>query len=79
MEQNEYVDAKDSIIISIPNDVVKLEITATILDKNDKVTQCSMTLGVQDLIEARILGEEWEYENVKYMLTDKAKSELGGG
>ena len=66
-----------TIIIDVPKQAVKLEVNATIIDnKTDELYKTTSTLNLADITEARIAGDEWEGENVKYCLTDSAKKEL---
>lgn len=66
-------------IIMIPANAVKLEITAKIIDENDELYEALTTMSLPEIVDARIDGEDWERENVKYVLTDKAKEFLVGG
>ena len=82
--KNEDIDIYDYIntstvpaIIYIPNNTIKLTITAKIMDDDDSIREAVMTLGVAEVANARIDGDEWESDNVKYSLTDKAREELG--
>jgi hypothetical protein len=75
-EKDTEISATNPVILYVPNDCIKLVITATIYDGKE-MHEAEMIMGVQDIIEARIQGEEWESENVKYCLTDKAKEILG--
>ena len=62
------------IIISVPNNTVKLEINATIMDEEtDELYVATNKMPTNEVIEARISGWEWEGENVKYRLTDIGK------
>ena len=63
-------------IIYIPNNSIKIKVIATIIDKDDEVHEAEMVLRLPEIIEARVEGEYWENENVKYCLTDKARAEL---
>ena len=66
-----------TIIIDVPKQAVKLEVNATIIDnETDELYKTTSTLNLADITEARIVGDEWESENVKYCLTDSAKKEL---
>ena len=66
-----------AVIIDIPKQSVKLEINATIIDdETDELYKSTSVLNLADITEARIAGDEWENENVEYVLTDKARKEL---
>lgn len=66
------------IITYIPYNTVKLTLTTKIYDEeNDKFINAESVMNMSELHDAKIDGWEWEGENVKYVLTDKAKKELG--
>jgi len=64
-------------IIYIPENTIKLEVIATVMNDDCSINKGSMVLNVAAVAEARIQGWDWEGENVKYQLTDEAKRELG--
>lgn len=75
MDEQEYYEGKQvAAIIYIPDNTVKLEIIATMMDEEDKLFSATSTMRTADVMEARIEGDEWEVENVKYCLTDLGKS-----
>jgi len=63
-------------IIYIPDNTIKLTITAKIMNDDDSIHEAVMTLGVAEVAGARIDGDEWEQNNAVYTLTDKAREEL---
>ena len=63
-------------LINIPKNTVKLSVVATMLDDDDKFIKAHMDLGVVEVIEARIEGEEWLTENGRWVLTDKGREML---
>ena len=66
-----------AIIINVPKQSVKIEVNATVIDdETDKLYSTTSILNLADITEARIAGDEWESENVKYCLTDSARREL---
>jgi len=75
-DNEEYKGNQVPVIINIPDNTVKLEINAKIIDENDEFLTVQSVLKLADITEARIAGEEWEFENVKYCLTDEARAEL---
>ncbi len=75
---DEYSCNQVPIIINIPDNTVKVEIIATVLDDNDKFLNLSSKLKTSEIMDARIGAEYWENENVKYVLTDKGKEKLDG-
>lgn len=78
MEEPKYIEVEDqsAAIIMIPNNAVKLTITANVIDENDEIHEAEYVMKLPDIVEARIVGKEWEDENVKYVLTDKALAAL---
>lgn len=72
----EYIDATVPFMTYIPATTVKLSIQATILDENDDFHIAEMNLGLADIRDGMIDGEEWERENTRYVLTDKGREEL---
>ena len=66
------------IIFNIPTNTVKLDITATVIDENNQLHTASTSINLSEIYEARILGNEWEINNVKYVLTDKGRELLNG-
>jgi len=62
-----------AIIFNVPTNTIKLEVIATLMDKDDTTYKATSSLNIAELYEARILGDEWEAENVKYVLTDKGR------
>ena len=72
----EYECKQVPVILYIPDNTVKLTITAKVLDEDDNFAEVVNKMGVAEVADARIDGVEWEDENVKYVLTDKAKEEL---
>lgn len=72
----EYKCEQVPVILHIPNNTVKLTLTAKLIDENDEFLEVVNVMSLPEITEARISGEEWEYENVVYTLTDKAREEL---
>ena len=63
-------------VIFIPDNTIKLEITAKTLNDYDEIIEVTSTLNTSDVIEACIDGSYWENENAVYTLTEKARKEL---
>jgi len=63
-------------IINIPDNTVKLNVKATVMGKDDSLVEVEMTMTTAKVMEARIRGEEWEYENVTYQFTDLGRQML---
>lgn len=67
------------LIVYVPNNTVALDLNATVI-KKDKSTQNVMnTMSMAELYEARLDGEVWESENVKYEITDEVREFLDNG
>lgn len=74
----EYVNVTTvPVVVFVPDNTIKLEISAQILDDNDDVINVVQTLNTANVVQARIDGSDWEREFGEYVLTDKAKEELG--
>lgn len=67
------------VILYIPNNAVSVEINARIIDENENICTAVSKYNMKELNDAKIEGEYWESENIKYTLTDKARRELKGG
>lgn len=79
MDDKEYKCDLIPLIVYVPNNTVALDLNATVIEK-DKSTQNVMnTMSMAELYEARVDGEEWESENVKYKITDEAREFLDNG
>lgn len=63
-------------ITYIPDNAIKIVISATILDDNDEFHQAQMTLKLSDIREGMIDGDQWESENVKYVVNEEYLKEL---
>lgn len=73
----EYKCEQVPVILHIPNNTVKLTLTAKVINENDEFLEVVSIMSLPEITDARISGEEWEDENVLYTLTDKARKELG--
>lgn len=58
------------VMINVPDNTVKLNVKATVMEKDDSLVEAEMTMTTAEVMEARIRGEEWEFENATYKLTD---------
>lgn len=63
-------------LIWIPEGAVKITVTAIILDKDLNRQTAEMTLGVENIYEARVDGEEWMSEHATYKLSDEYLNQL---
>lgn len=76
-EMPEYVNVTTvPAVVFIPDNTIKLEISAQILNDNDDVINVVQTLNTANVVQARIDGSDWECEFGEYVLTDKAREEL---
>ena len=70
--ENTYVDANNTIFLPVPDNTVKLTVTAKILGNNDKFFECTKVIDLKELIESRIEYEMWSDENARYVLVNKS-------
>lgn len=73
-EEKVYEGKQVPVIINIPENTVKLEIKATMMDDDDNLFTAVSIMKTAEVIEARISGDQWEFENVKYCLSDLGKN-----
>ena len=64
-------------IVQIPESAVKVTIIANVIDEDMGLRKAVMELNMPELNEAKNIGWDWEFENSKWKLTDKAIEELG--
>ena len=76
MDEKQINENSVPAIFYIPDNTVRLTMTAKIIDENDEFHTAEMSLGLADITQARIDGEFWEEDNGKYVLTDEAKEQL---
>lgn len=63
-------------ITHVPKSTIALEINAKMF-VNGKIQEATMTLDSSDDIrEGMIQGDDWEAENVRYVITDEARKLL---
>lgn len=75
-----YNDDLQAAIIYIPKDTVQLNIIAHLLDPDTlEVYKAGNKMTLADIKEAVIAGDEWEAENVKYILNPDYLKELEDG
>ena len=69
--ESKYLDVETvPAIIYIPENTIKLEVVATVMNDDCSIDKASMNLNVAAVAEARIQGWDWEGENVQYALVD---------
>lgn len=64
------------VILCIPEGTVRLEMTATMLDENLEQSEAFSVLNLEELIDARIKGEEYEEDNAMWVTTEKGRAYL---
>lgn len=74
------VDAGQGVIIKIPENTVRLEITASVMDEDGNVVKAHTILNPSDIYDVRkdfmdYVGDD-DYDAV-YVLTEKGRRELG--
>lgn len=74
------VDAGQGVIIKIPENTVRLEITASVIDEDGNVVKAHTTFNPSDVYAARkdfmdYVGDD-DY-GALYVLTEKGRRELG--
>lgn len=74
MDKEEYERPQIPLIVYVPDNTVSLTLTATVMEDDESMLNVVNKMTIADLYDARVSGEEWEYENVKYVLTDFGKS-----
>lgn len=55
-------------IVYIPKNTACLKMTASIIDKKKNFIEAEWEMELEDIVEARIEGYEWEDENVRWVL-----------
>ena len=78
-EFGEYLDNENNIvpmICYIPNNTCRLVINVIAMDDDGEVHEASQVMSLPEIIDARIDGEEWESENIKYCLTEATQKEI---
>lgn len=76
----EINDNLQAAIIYIPKDAIAMDITIKLLDTDDySIYECSQTMDISAIKDAIIEGDEWEAENVKYVLNPDYLEENNDG
>lgn len=70
--EDTYIDANNTIFLPVPDNTVKLTVTAKILGNDDEFFECTKVLDLKELIESRIEYEMWSDENARYVLVNKS-------
>lgn len=73
LQKGEEYDIKTvPFITNIPINTIKLEINATVIDDDETFTVQTI-ISTADVREGMIAGDEWDFQNTKYCLTDYGK------
>lgn len=76
----EINDSLQAAIIYIPKDTIAMDITIKLLDTDDySIYECGQTMDISAIKDAIIEGDEWEAENVKYVLNPDYLKENNDG
>ena len=70
--ENTYIDTNNTIFLPVPDNTVKLTVTAKILGNDDEFFECTKVIDLKELIESRIEYEMWSDENARYVLVNKS-------
>ena len=66
-------------VIYIPDNAIKIELIATIMDKDNQIKKIGQEITLNDVIEARKNGEDWANAFEKWKLTPEAQKFLDNG
>ena len=78
--EEEYRGELKPAIIYIPSNAFKVVITANVIDKEtDSIATFQNTMGLDEIIDARIDGDDYEFKNGNYVITDRGKELLRNG
>lgn len=77
MEEEKVLECNQvPVFLCIPEGTVRLEMTATMLDENLEQSKALSVLSLEELIDARIKGEEYEEYNAMWVITEKGRAYL---
>lgn len=79
MKDEEYKCDLIPLIVYVPNNTVALDLNATVIEKDKSMQHVLNSMSMPELYEARVDGDVWESENVKYRITDEAREFLDNG
>lgn len=63
----------------MPNNTVALDLYVTVMEEDKSTQHAVNSMSIADLYEARVDGDQWEAENVKYTISDEAREFLNNG
>lgn len=80
-ENKEIISDNDlvPVILYIPNNTISLEINARIVDEDENIQTAISKWNMKELNTAKIEGDQWEADNVKYVITDLGRKQLEEG
>ena len=77
MEEEKILECNQvPVILRIPEGTVRLEMTVTMLDENLEQSKALSVLSLEELIDARIKGEEYEEDNAMWVITEEDRAYL---
>ena len=77
MEEEKILECNQvPVILRIPEGTVRLEMTVTMLDENLEQSKALSVLSLEELIDARIKGEEYEEDNAMWVITEEGRAYL---
>lgn len=76
--EDNYIEDNDlvPVILYIPNNTISLEINARIIDEDENIQTAISRWNMKELNTAKIEGDQWEVDNVKYVITDLGRKQL---
>ena len=78
-ELTEYLCSGDNnmpIIAYVPNNTCRIIFNVMIMDDDGEMHEASSIMNLKEVMDARVAGEEWEFNNVKYRLSEKTQREI---
>lgn len=78
-KRQEYECDLIPLIVYVPNNTVALDLYVTVIEKDKSIQHAVNSMTMAELYEARVDGDQWEAENVKYRITDEAREFLDNG
>lgn len=77
MEEEKVLECNQvPVILHIPEGTIRLEMTVTMLDENLEQSKALSVLNLEELIDARIKGEEYEEDNAMWVITEEGRAYL---
>ena len=74
--KEEYECEQVPVVLYIPNNTIKLQLTATVMEDDGSMPEVVDTLFPARLADARIDGDMWERDNTQWKLSENGKKLL---